>query len=65
MGLLYPAGAVVGLWILLRSWLRRRTVSWKGRSYTWDVYADRRQGHATDDLEPPSRCRVRVPFLQS
>ncbi len=66
MGLLYPVGAGVGLWILLRSWLRRRTVSWKGRSYTWDVYADSRQGsHATDDLEPPSRCRVRVPFLRS
>jgi chlorobactene glucosyltransferase len=40
MGLLYPVGALVGLGILLRSWLGRRRVRWKGRSYEWDVYAD-------------------------
>ena len=40
VGPLYPLGAVVGHWILLRSWLGRRRVHWKGRTYTWDVYAD-------------------------
>jgi hypothetical protein len=40
MGLLYPLGALVGHWILLRSWLGRRRVRWKGRSYAWDVYSD-------------------------
>ena len=42
MGLLYPVGALVAHWILLRSWLGRRRVRWKGRSYAWDVYADAR-----------------------
>lgn len=40
MGLLYPLGALVGHWILLRSWLGRRRVQWKGRSYAWDVNSD-------------------------
>ena len=40
MGLLYPVGAAVGLWILVRSWAGRRRVRWKGRSYAWDVYSD-------------------------
>jgi len=33
-GLLYPLGAAVGNYIFLRSWLRGRTVEWKGRRYT-------------------------------
>lgn len=32
-GLLYPLGAAVGAYILLRSWMRGRTVEWKGRRY--------------------------------
>jgi hypothetical protein len=32
-GLLYPLGASVGAWIVLRSWLRGRQVEWKGRQY--------------------------------
>jgi chlorobactene glucosyltransferase len=32
-GLLYPLGASVGLYILVRSWTRGRHVEWKGRSY--------------------------------
>jgi hypothetical protein len=32
-GLLYPLGAIVSEWILLRSWLRGRRVEWKGREY--------------------------------
>jgi hypothetical protein len=32
-GALYPLGSVVGLYILLRSWIRGRTVAWKGRTY--------------------------------
>lgn len=40
IGPLYPLGALVGHWILLRSWLGRNRVHWKGRSYAWDVYAD-------------------------
>jgi hypothetical protein len=32
-GLLYPLGALVSGWILLRSWLRGRRVEWKGREY--------------------------------
>jgi len=32
-GLLYPLGACVGLWILVRSWSRGSRVSWKGRDY--------------------------------
>ena len=50
MGLLFPVGAVVAHWILLRSWLGRRRVRWKGRSYAWDVYADAR----TDARHRPS-----------
>ena len=43
VGPLYPLGALVGHWILLRSWLGRRRVTWKGRSYAWDVYSDVRR----------------------
>jgi chlorobactene glucosyltransferase len=32
-GALYPLGSGVGLYILLRSWIRGRTVAWKGRTY--------------------------------
>jgi chlorobactene glucosyltransferase len=32
-GLLYPLGALVSGWILLRSWVRGRRVEWKGREY--------------------------------
>jgi chlorobactene glucosyltransferase len=32
-GLLYPLGAVVGLHIFLRAWIRGRRVEWKGRAY--------------------------------
>lgn len=32
-GILHPLGAAVGSYILLRSWLRGRTVEWKGRTY--------------------------------
>ena len=31
--MLYPLGAAVGSWIFLRSWIRGRTVEWKGRTY--------------------------------
>jgi chlorobactene glucosyltransferase len=33
MGLLYPIGSAVSVWILLRSWLRGTRVEWKGRQY--------------------------------
>jgi len=53
MGLLYPVGALVGHWILLKSWLGRRRVRWKGRSYAWDVYADSRpEPHARGAPDP-------------
>jgi chlorobactene glucosyltransferase len=42
MGALYPIGAAVALGILLKSWVGRRRVRWKGRAYDWDVYADSR-----------------------
>ena len=32
--LLYPLGSVVGVYIMLRSWIRGRHVEWKGRRYT-------------------------------
>ncbi len=32
-GLLYPLGAVVGMWIFLRSWWQGRKIAWKGRAY--------------------------------
>jgi hypothetical protein len=32
-GLLYPLGAGVAAWILLRSWARGSRVEWKGREY--------------------------------
>jgi len=32
-GLLYPLGAAVSMWIVLRSWARGRSVAWKGRTY--------------------------------
>jgi len=32
-GLLYPLGAAVGLWIMVRSWSRMGRVEWKGREY--------------------------------
>jgi chlorobactene glucosyltransferase len=35
-GLLYPLGAAVGIYILLRSWVRGRNVEWKGRAYVLD-----------------------------
>ncbi len=46
IGPLYPLGALVGHWVLLRSWLGRDRVNWKGRSYSWDVYADAADEHA-------------------
>jgi chlorobactene glucosyltransferase len=33
LGLVYPLGAGVGAWIVLRSWLRGTRVEWKGREY--------------------------------
>ena len=53
VGPLYPLGAVVGHWILLRSWLGRRNVQWKGRSYAWDVYSDVQADDEDDALRPP------------
>jgi chlorobactene glucosyltransferase len=32
-GLVYPLGAAVGVWIVLRSWVRGTRVEWKGREY--------------------------------
>jgi chlorobactene glucosyltransferase len=32
-GLIYPLGAAVGSFIFLRSWVRGRNVTWKGRNY--------------------------------
>lgn len=32
-GALYPLGAAVGSWVLVRSWLRMGNVVWKGRAY--------------------------------
>jgi chlorobactene glucosyltransferase len=32
-GLIYPLGAAVGAWIVLRSWMRGTRVEWKGRAY--------------------------------
>jgi chlorobactene glucosyltransferase len=40
IGPLYPLGSLIGLYILLKSWLGRGRVRWKGRSYAWDVYSD-------------------------
>lgn len=56
VGPLYPLGAVVGHWILLRSWLGRSRVEWKGRSYAWDVYADVSEESAAPG---PTRARWR------
>jgi chlorobactene glucosyltransferase len=33
LGLIYPVGAAVGAWIVLRSWLRGTRIEWKGREY--------------------------------
>ena len=33
-GLLFPLGAAVTTYILIRSWLQGGTVRWKGRQYT-------------------------------
>jgi chlorobactene glucosyltransferase len=52
VGPLYPVGALVGHWILLKSWLGRGRVHWKGRSYDWDVYADVRQERASAAERP-------------
>src|SRR6185503_11538095 len=43
VGPLYPLGALVGHWILLKSWIGRGRVRWKGRTYDWDVYQDVRK----------------------
>ncbi len=40
-GLLYPLGALVGAYIFLRSWVRGRTVEWKGRTYTVPAASER------------------------
>lgn len=32
-GLLYPVGAIMGMYIFLRAWRRGRRVEWKGRAY--------------------------------
>ena len=40
-GLLYPLGALVGAYIFARSWLRGRTVEWKGRTYTVPAASER------------------------
>ncbi|MGD2068878.1 MAG: glycosyltransferase family 2 protein [Gemmatimonadota bacterium] len=36
-GVLYPLGATVSAWIVLRSWLGMRRVEWKGRTYRTGV----------------------------
>ncbi|MSR35677.1 MAG: glycosyltransferase [Gemmatimonadetes bacterium] len=53
VGPLYPLGALVGHWILLKSWLGKGRVQWKGRSYRWDVYAD-----VHDEAPPAVSVRV-------
>ncbi|MCG6957701.1 MAG: glycosyltransferase family 2 protein [Gemmatimonadetes bacterium] len=35
-GLFYPLGAMMGLFILFRAWIRGRRVEWKGREYVLD-----------------------------
>jgi hypothetical protein len=40
-GLLYPLGALVGMYIFLRSWIRGRRVVWKGRSYQLPPVSER------------------------
>ena len=39
-GALYPLGALVGTYIVGRSWLRGRNVEWKGRRYTLPSLSD-------------------------
>ena len=36
-GVLYPLGAMVGAWIVLRSWVGMRKVEWKGRTYRTEL----------------------------
>jgi hypothetical protein len=40
-GLLYPLGAMVGVFIFVRSWSRGRRVVWKGRSYELPPVSER------------------------
>jgi hypothetical protein len=35
-GLLYPLGAGVASWILVRAWVLGGTITWKGRRYSLD-----------------------------
>lgn len=55
VGPLYPLGALVGHYILLKSWLGRGRVRWKGRSYAWDVYSDVRDQVVALDAPDPGR----------
>ena len=48
VGILYPLGSLVGLWIFARSWVGRSRVEWKGRSYAWNVHSD------AEERFPPS-----------
>ena len=48
-GALYPLGAAVGTWILLRSWRRGSRVEWKGREYEVRL-------HDGLDTPPPPRA---------
>jgi chlorobactene glucosyltransferase len=54
VGPLYPLGALIAHWILLKSWIGKGRVHWKGRSYDWDVYADVRED---DAAAPPPLAR--------
>lgn len=40
-GLLYPLGALIGMYIFVRSWTRGRHVVWKGRSYDLPPMSER------------------------
>lgn len=40
-GLLFPLGALVGVYIFLRSWTRGRSVEWKGRRYVLPPASER------------------------
>jgi chlorobactene glucosyltransferase len=55
IGPLYPLGSMVGLYILLKSWLGKGRVRWKGRSYAWDVYSDVREDEAASADPAASR----------
>jgi hypothetical protein len=60
VGPLYPLGSLVGLYILLKSWLGKGRVRWKGRSYAWDVYSDVHGDEAAPAAEPAASQPGRV-----